>query len=433
MRPSRWGRRAARPDRGAAATAARRFWIALGAIVAVAFVVRITYVLVRLRNEPLGDDSLYYSLQGHDLAHGRWFIEPFRFRFDHVTAPSAVHPPLFSLYLGLVSRLGVDSFLAHRIATCLVGAAAAGVIGLVGRRIASNRAGLIAAAIAALYPYLWLNDAFVLSEALLALTTALMLLAAYAFWRRPSPWRAAALGGGIALVALTRAEAILLFALLGVPMLILVAGLDARRRLERGAVMALAAVLLMGPWIGYNMVRFHEPAYLSTGSGVTLVDSNCDVVYSGPYIGYWALTCTPARLASDEAVNDRKNRSVALRYIRHHKSDLPKVVAARIGRLWGVFRPLQTADLDSRSRNAVRTGLIASYVLIPLAIGGLVVLRRRKEPILPMVALAALVTITAALFYGIIRFRTPADVAIVTCAGVALDAAGRAASRRFRE
>jgi hypothetical protein len=40
-----------------------------------------------------------------------------------------------------------------------------------------------------------------------------------------------------------------------------------------------------------------------------------------------------------------------------------------------------------------------------------------------MVALAALVTITAALFYGIIRFRTPADVAIVTCADVALDAA----------
>jgi Dolichyl-phosphate-mannose-protein mannosyltransferase len=404
-------------------TPLRRFSIALGVVVAGALVFRIVYVLVHLRHEPLGGDSLYYSLQGHDLAHGRWFIEPFRFRIDHVTAPSAVHPPLFSLYLGVVSRLGADSFLAHRIAACVAGAAAVGVIGFLGRRLAGDRAGLIAAVIAALYPYFWINDAVALSESLLALTTALMLLAAYAFWRRPSPWRAAAFGGGIALVALTRAEAALLFAILALPMVIMAPGLDWRRRLERLGAMALASVVLIGPWVGYNIARFEEPAYLSTGSGVTLVDSSCDVVYSGDAIGWWSFTCIPDRLASDEAVNDRRNREVALRYVRHHKSELPKVVAARIGRMWGVFRPLQTVDLDGRGVNADRIGLVASYVLIPLAIWGLVVLRRRKEPILPMLALAALVTITAALFYGAIRFRVPADVAIVACAAVALETA----------
>jgi hypothetical protein len=40
-----------------------------------------------------------------------------------------------------------------------------------------------------------------------------------------------------------------------------------------------------------------------------------------------------------------------------------------------------------------------------------------------MLALAALVTITAVVFYGALRFRVPADVAIVVCAAVALDAA----------
>jgi hypothetical protein len=94
----------------------RRFVVALGVVVAGAFVIRLVYVLVHLRHDLLGGDSLYYSLQGHDLAHGRWFIEPFRFRLDHVTEPSAYHPPLFSLYLGLVSRLGADSVLAHRVA-----------------------------------------------------------------------------------------------------------------------------------------------------------------------------------------------------------------------------------------------------------------------------------------------------------------------------
>src|SRR5262249_50919357 len=147
-----------------------------------------------------------------------------------VMAPSAVHPPLFSLYLGMVSRLGADSALAHRIGACVAGAAAVGVIGLVGRRLAGDRAGLIAAVIAALYPYFWINDAVGLSESLLALTTALVLLAAYAFWRRPTPWRAVAFGAAIALVALTRAAAGVLFAILALPWVVVGPGLAGARR-----------------------------------------------------------------------------------------------------------------------------------------------------------------------------------------------------------
>ena len=215
----------------------------------------------------------------------------------------------------------------------------------------------------------------------------------------------------------------LLFALLALPVAFAVPGLDWRRRLERIGVMALAALALVLPWVAFNLARFEAPAYLSTGSGVTLVDSSCNAVYSGPFIGWWSFLCIPDRISNDEAVNDRENRDVALRYVRHHISELPTVVAARVGRMWGVFRPLQTADLDGRGVNADRAGLAASYVLIPLAIGGLVMLRRRREPILPMLALGAMVTITAALFYGAVRFRVPADVAIVVCAAVALDAA----------
>jgi hypothetical protein len=91
--------------------------------------------------------------------------------------------------------------------------------------------------------------------------------------------------------------------------------------------------------------------------------------------------------------------------------------------MWGVFRPFQTAELDARGLNADRVGLFASYALIPLAIWGLVIIRRREQSILPMLALAAMVTVTAVIFYGAIRFRVPADVAIVVCAAVALDAA----------
>jgi hypothetical protein len=188
-------------------------------------------------------------------------------------------------------------------------------------------------------------------------------------------------------------------------------------------VIALAQLVLIGPWVGFNLARFQEPVYVSSGAGVALAGANCGDVYSGPFIGWWSFACLPERISNDEGVNDRKNREVAVRYARHHESELPAVVAARVGRMWGVFRPLQTIDLNGRDPNAERIGLAASYVLIPLAGFGLFVLRRRGEPILPMLALAVLVVITAALFYGAARFRVPADVAIVVSAAVALDAA----------
>jgi hypothetical protein len=214
-----------------------------------------------------------------------------------------------------------------------------------------------------------------------------------------------------------------LFALLALPIAFAVPGLDRRRRLKRIGVIALAQIVVIGPWVGFNLARFEEPVYLSSGAGVALAGANCDDAYSGPFIGWWSFACVPERMSNDEGVNDRENREVARRYARDHKSELAAVVAARVGRMWGVFRPLQTIDLNGRGLNAERIGLAASYVLIPLAGCGLFVLRRRGEPILPMVALAVVVVITAALFYGAARFRVPADVAIVVCAAVALDAA----------
>ena len=67
------------------------------------------------------------------------------------------------------------------------------LIGLIGRTVAGDRAGLIAAAIAALYPNLWINDGLVMSETLATLAVALAILLAYRFGRSPT-WRERARG-----------------------------------------------------------------------------------------------------------------------------------------------------------------------------------------------------------------------------------------------
>jgi len=53
------------------------------------------------------------------------------------------------------------------------------------RRVAGVRVGLVAAALAAVYPALWIRDAQVMSESLVVLTTALFLLAVVAYLDAP--------------------------------------------------------------------------------------------------------------------------------------------------------------------------------------------------------------------------------------------------------
>lgn len=62
------------------------------------------------------------------------------------------------------------------------------------------------------------------------------------------------------------------------------------------------------------------------------------------------------------------------------------------------------------------------WVSIPFAIGGAVVARRRRIPLLPLLGPLVMVTLVAAIFWGSVRFRVPAEVPIVVLVAIALDA-----------
>jgi hypothetical protein len=67
-------------------------------------------------------------------------------------------------------------------------------------------------------------------------------------------------------------------------------------------------------------------------------------------------------------------------------------------------------------------GLVFFYALLPLAVAGAVLLHRRRVTLLPLLGQFAAVTLTALAFYGIVRFRVPAEVSILVLAAIALDA-----------
>jgi hypothetical protein len=72
------------------------------------------------------------------------------------------------------------------------------------------------------------------------------------------------------------------------------------------------------------------------------------------------------------------------------------------------------------------------YVLMPPAIAGFIVLRRRRVPIMPLIAPAIVVTIAAALTYGVLRYRITVEPSIVLAAAVSIDVVWTSMTNRRR-
>ena len=116
----------------------------------------------------------------------------------------------------------------------------------------------------------------------------------------------------------------------------------------------------------------------------------------------------------DESVRESEARHHTIDYIRAHEGRFPVVVLARVGRLWGVFRPWQTATFDAKieGRGLVpaRLAMVGYSLLAVASIPGLLLLFRRRQPVAPFVALAFVVTFAAATSFGVQRYRAPFDV-----------------------
>jgi 4-amino-4-deoxy-L-arabinose transferase-like glycosyltransferase len=372
-------------------------------------------------------DSYYYHHGANLFAAGRGFPNPFELRKYHQYWPDAQHPPLTIILLAIPSVLGLRTYFDHQVFSCLIGAVSIGVVGLAGRRMAGARAGLVAAFLAAVYPGLWLNDPMVLSETPSILAGALTLLAAYRLVARRTVWRAGWLGAVLAADILVRAELALLAAFLVAPLLLLARDVPWRRRLTQLGAAAGACVVLLAPWVGYNMSRFSQPEFVSTGLGSTLIVANCDSTYHPPLLGWWFYQCGQNDIPKgDLSDRDVGYRHQAFTYISDHSGEVPKVIAARIGRLWGFYAPNQQLQLDrieNRQLTFDRVALWMLYAFDGLSVAALIVMRRRRVPSWPPVALIVSVTLSAGMIYGTTRFRAAAEPVMVLLAAVALDAA----------
>jgi 4-amino-4-deoxy-L-arabinose transferase-like glycosyltransferase len=395
-----------------------RFSGALALAALVGFGLRLAYALALVKSKPLLGDALEFHVQANLLADGKGYIQPFVYLASGAAHASADKPPLFPSLEALVSLAGGRSAAWHHLVGVLAGTGTIVVVGLVGRRVAGPRAGLIAAGLAAVYPLLIAADGSLRSESVYALCLSLVLLAALRFREAPDARRGAVLGVAIAAAALTRGEALVLLGLLVVPL--------AWRHRRAGLVAGAACVLVLAPWLARCWIAFDQPVVISTNVGGLLAGANCDTTYAGQLLGEWDYRCLPADRPGNEAVASTRLRDQGLRYARAHAGRLPVVIAARLGRSFELFRPRQQAReeafFEGRDLRVEQAGVAIYYLLALLALAGAVLLARRRGPWWVLAAPVGMVVFVTVISYGITRFRVGAEPAIVVLAAVALDA-----------
>jgi len=417
----------------------RRFWWGLALVCVAAAGLRFGYVAVAKPNQELLGDQIYYSAQARTIAEGNWFDDPY-----NPGRPAADHPPLTSLMMAPAAAVAPGSVMAQRYLMAAYGVAVVALIGLLARKVAGDRVGLVAALLAAFYPGLWVSDALVMSETITAGTLAVAMLTSYWFAEKPSGRRAALMGLATGLAVLARAELVLLIPLVIVPL-----AWWARRagdratpkaRVALGAVAIAGALLVQAPWVIYNLTRFDQPVLFSTNDGLTWIGANCPETYYGGGVGFWSLNCGLAGMESvppdaDQSVRSAHLRSLGTTYLREHLGRLPTVVAARLGRGLGVWQPDQMVYLnrgEGREGKVSWAATFAYWALAPLAVVGAILLHRRRTMIWPLVALVVISVLVTAAFYGIARFRLPAELSIVVFAAVSITGAGERVGRWLR-
>ena len=394
------------------------FALALGAIALLGGLIRALWI-EKAEFKPFGliVDEQYYHRVANFVADGLGYISPAAFDAgSHL--PSAEKPPLYPLVLALESKLGFTSFHAHQLLGVPLGMCSIVLFGLLAHRVGGPRLALITSVLVALDPILWKWDSHVLSEPLYGPLLACVLLAAYAVYDRPTLQRGAILGVAIGAAGLTRPEALIF-----IPLLLLLFLARRKRDAWRSlAAMCLATAIVVSPWVIRNWIAFDRPL-MSNQSGETIAGANCPTTYYGIGIGFWDVRCQkpPGTVLQNEAERVAAQKATGLRYARHHIGRVPVVLAARVGRTWGFFRPVATG-LDKT----------VAWILLVLAVPGVVLLRRRRAPLAILLMPAAVVTIASMLSFGWLRYRFAADLAFIVLSAVTLEAVLLAAVPRLR-
>lgn len=350
--------------------------------------------------------------------------------------PTAYTQPLYGFFLSPLYALFGRSWLAVGLAQALVAVATAILVYELGRRVASNRVGLVGAVLTTLHPYVVWHDVHVNREVLDGLLAAGLALLTVVLAERRS-WRlAAALGVVAGLAILGNARLLLLPAVL-----VLYLGWrwwDARATLRAAAIVGVAAALSLAPWVIRNGVQVG--CYAITTDSRALWKANNPNTYETLARGLWlddvpelpgappspelaaALALDRGRpFPVDECAQMRLYQEEVTGFWREQPGEKARLAGQATVMLWNPFeRAGESANDDEGLSGAARGWVEPLYMtaLYLLALGGAFLAGRRFTAL--AVLLLGYQTLAAMVFAGTPRYRAPWDFVLALLAAIAI-------------
>ncbi len=167
--------------------------------------------------------------------------------------PTAGHPPLWVLFLAFPVLIGLDSVFAQQIFSAFIGSLGVFAIGWAAREIVDQKSGLIAAGIASIYAFMWLNDGLLMSETLVIPIVAIIIGLSARLYNRVSLSLLVLFAAVSGLAVLTRAELIIAIPFLASP--ILCNSLETlKKRLFKYLLVGIIVGSVMMPWVVRNLI-----------------------------------------------------------------------------------------------------------------------------------------------------------------------------------
>jgi len=394
-----------------------RSWILAAA--ALGLMLRLAFALGYWVGQPPTRDEREYLSLARSLAAGHGFT------YDESLTAGSIEPfsrapgyPLFLAVTGAGRSDGGSVPTSVKVAQSIAGAIGVVIVGVIARRLAGDRAGVAAAAIAAVYPPLVWIAAYAFSE---AIAWPLGLLAAWRFdvmfdaepARRT---RAALIAGLVTGIAILVRPGLTFFA--GVAALWLVW----RRQPRLLLWLAVGVAVLVGPWTVRNYMREGRFILVAAEGGVTFWTGNHPLargdgdMAANPELKVASNALKAAHPGVDEVHLEPIYYREALDWIRPHPLDW---LALEARKLFYLVVPIGPSYWLHSTRYALAS--VVSYgAVLTLALVGMARLgsNRRRTPGLWLLLASAIVM--CLVFFPQERFRIPAiDPALVILAGAA--------------
>lgn len=400
-------------------------------------------VILWIPTQPASDFWSYYHRGLNLAAHGAYEAIPGRV--------DATYPPLYSLLLAGVFLLApAHTLLAAKVVNCFLGAAAIAAAGLLARRLAGERAGLLAAGLLAVFPRSLLMACLLASENLFS---PLLLLLAWIVVEGATSRRAARLaalaGLVLALAALTRSVAY--YAGVLWPLSTITGRRRLRTVLGHALLLLLVQHAVMLPWALRNQATLGRFTFLSTGGGYGLFLGNNPKATGDWYDGRADLEKLAPGIQSRGAlaVSDAAG-TAALRWMRENPKEALRLYFVKFGLIFRQTFVVASFAVSGRDITPPWPGVdvlpqphflkehphalngvlwAAGWALVVAGLSGWVVLARRVlETRDPRDAVPAIVLPAATLYVPVLsaliavngRYRWPVEDLLVPVAAVFL-------------